>query len=241
MKGWALVTGAARRIGHAIALELAADGWNIALHYHRSAAAAESLAKEIGRLGRKAVLAEIDLAKSEHVAKLIPSLVAELGPLTALVNNASLFEPDANDPIGALHHAINAEAPRLLSEALYKQMPGGTTGAIVNLLDGMPPETGMDAYNKSKAALKADTLSMALRFAPRVRVNGIAPGPILPSARQSERHFQAQIAATPLKTCISPEDIARAARFLLSSPAITGEILRIDGGMHLLQPTLSVT
>jgi NAD(P)-dependent dehydrogenase (short-subunit alcohol dehydrogenase family) len=233
MKGWALVTGAARRIGRAIALELAADGWNVVLHYHRSATEAERLADEIAHIGRQAVLAEIDLAKPDHAAKLVPTLAAELGPLAALVNNASLFETDANDPTGALHHAINAEAPRLLSDAFYKQIPDGITGAIVNLLDGMPPETGLNAYNKSKEALKADTLSMALHFAPRVRVNGIAPGPTLPNIRQSERHFQAQIAATPLNIHVAPEDIARAARFLLSSPVITGEILRVDGGMHL--------
>jgi NAD(P)-dependent dehydrogenase (short-subunit alcohol dehydrogenase family) len=233
MSGFALVTGAARRIGRAIALELAAQGFDIVVHYNRSAEEAETLAEEIIALGRQAVLAEIDLAQADHVAKLVLSLAAELGPLTALVNNASLFEPDQQDPTGALHLAINAEAPRLLSEAFYKQIPADSRGAIVNLLDGMPPENGFIGYNASKQTLKAHTLDMAKRFAPRARVNGIAPGPILANTRQSEKHFQAQIDETPLKTIIAPEDIARATAFLLSSSAVTGEILHVDGGMHL--------
>jgi NAD(P)-dependent dehydrogenase (short-subunit alcohol dehydrogenase family) len=235
MKGFVLVTGAARRIGRAIALELATQGWDIVAHYNRSAGEAAELAAAIIALGRQAVLAEIDLAKPAHVAKLIPSLTSELGPLAALVNNASLFETDAADPTGRLHMAVNADAPRLLSEAFYKQIPAGQTGAIVNLLDGAPPEKGMDSYNASKAALYATTRAMAKDFAPRARVNGVAPGAILPNSRQSERHFAAQIAATPLQTRITPEDIARSVAFLLSSPAITGHILPVDGGAHLVK------
>jgi len=215
-------------------LELAAGGFDIIIHYHRSAAEAERLAEEIIDLDQKAMLAEIDLGNADLVGKLIPSLAAELGPLAALVNNASLFEPDAKDPDGALHGAINATAPHLLSERFYQQVPEGSTGCIVNLLDGMPPEHGFTAYNASKDRLKVDMLNMARRFAPRVRVNGIAPGPILPNSRQSEQHFEAQVAATPLRTRIDPEDIASAAHFLIASPTITGAILPVDGGMHLL-------
>lgn len=233
MKGFALVTGAARRIGRAIALQLAADGFDIIVHYNRSAHEAASLADEIIALGRKAVLAEIDLAKSDHVVRLIPSLTAELGPLVALVNNASLFELDKTDPDGRLHWAVNFEAPRLLSETFYAQIAEGRTGAIANILDSVPPEENLTSYNKSKQELRAQTIALAKQFAPRVRVNGVAPGPILPNARQSTQHFQKQIDATLLQIQIMPEDIARAVAFLLASSAITGQILAVDGGFHL--------
>jgi NAD(P)-dependent dehydrogenase (short-subunit alcohol dehydrogenase family) len=230
---WALVTGAAKRIGRVIALELAAQGWNIIVHYNRSMEKATSLAEEIIELGQKAVLAELDLTRADLVVKLIPSLAAELGPLSGLVNNASLFEPDRNDPEGQMHMAINADAPRILSECFFRQIPESAAGAIVNILDGLPPENGFDAYNKSKQGLKAHTLGMAVRFAPKVRVNGIAPGAVLPNARQSQKHFEAQIGTTLLKAAVTPEDIACAVGFLLSSPAITGEILHVDSGRHL--------
>lgn len=230
---WVLVTGAARRIGRAIALHLASEGWDIILHYNRSADDANKVADEIIEMGQQVVLAEIDLAKADLVAKLIPSLVPELGTISGLVNNASLFELDSQDPEGRLHHAINAEAPRLLSQAFYLQTPPDQTGAIVNILDGVPPEKNLGFYNQSKLALHQYTLEAARTFAPRVRVNGVAPGPILPNIRQSEQHFQAQIDATPLKRPITPDDIAHTVRFLLESPAITGEILHVDGGKHL--------
>jgi NAD(P)-dependent dehydrogenase (short-subunit alcohol dehydrogenase family) len=230
---WVLVTGAARRIGRAIALELATQGWDIVLHYNRSADDAANTAEEIIKLGRQAILAEIDLARPDHVAKLIPSLASELGMITALVNNASIFDLDADDPDGSRHMAINAVAPRLLSEALYQQISVGETGCIVNILDAAPPGKGLDGYNKSKAALKVDTLALAQRFAPRVRVNGVAPGAILPNARQSAAHHQSLIDASPLKRALTPEDVARAVHFMLTSPAISGDILHVDGGNHL--------
>lgn len=227
---WVLVTGGARRIGRAIALELAAQGFDIILHYNQSADDAAQTAKEIEKLGRQVALAEIDLARSDLVAKLIPSLSSALGPITALVNNASLFELDASDPDGNLHRSINADAPRILSEALFAQLPAGQTGAIVNILDGTPPSPHMNAYGRSKTALKNYTLTSAASMAPRIRVNGIAPGPTLPSARQSEQNFQAQVDATPSKKKADPEDIARAVHSLLTSPSITGDILYVDGG-----------
>ena len=233
MNRWALVTGSAKRIGRAIALELAAQDWNIIVHFNHSADEAEQVGEEIVDLGRKAVLAQIDIANADHVAKLIPSLSAELGPITALVNNASLFEPDAKDPDGTLHKAINADAPRLLSEAFVKQIPANGKGCIVNLLDGLPPDRGFDHYNRSKQTLRAETLAAAKRFAPRVRVNGIAPGATLAGVRESEAHFEKLVASSLLKTRIDPADVARAVHFLISSPTITGEILHVDGGVHL--------
>ena len=233
MTGWVLVTGGARRIGRAIALELATQGFDIILHYNKSADEAAAVAEEIEKLDRQVVLAEIDLSRSELVAKLIPSLTAELGVITGLVNNASVFELDQNDPDGRLNMAVNAEAPRILSQSFYTQIHNKQNGAIINMLDGVPPETALTGYNKSKVELKNITLSMARNFAPRVRVNGIAPGPTLPSSRQSAQHFQTQVDATPLRKKVSPADIARAASFLMTSPAITGEILHVDGGQHL--------
>lgn len=241
MKGWALVTGAAQRIGRAIALDLAANGWDIVLHYNRSADEAEQTAEEISRLNRQVVLAEIDLLRTDHVVKLISSLAAEIGALTALVNNASLFEPDSADPDGHLHKTINADAPRLLSQAFYHQVPADGHGAIVNILDGVPPEKGMKAYNRSKQELEKDTLLLAKNFAPRVCVNGVAPGPVLRNARQSEAHHRNLIDETPLKIAITPEDVAHAVTFLLSSPAITGEILHVNGGRNLNQSGQAVS
>jgi NAD(P)-dependent dehydrogenase (short-subunit alcohol dehydrogenase family) len=237
MKGWALITGSARRIGHAIALELAAAGFDIVVHYNRSHAEAEQLAHEIEKSGRKAALAEINLENAQLVEKLIPYVTAELGPLAALVNNASLFEPDASDPDDARHNAINVTAPRILSEAFFQAntKQTGATPVIVNMLDADHSIPGFMAYARSKQTLAAFTLDMARRFAPHVRVNGIAPGPVLPSPRQSAEHFGKLIQATPMQTRIAPQSIAASVRFLIENPFITGEIIHVDGGIHLMR------
>jgi len=233
MTQWILVTGAARRIGRAIVLEMAAHGWNIVLHYRTSGEDAQITAEEIRTLGREVVLAEIDLADSAATSKLFPALTKEIGPIAALVNNASIFEPDLRAPAGNLMDMVNFEAPRILSETFRAQVPHGETGAIVNIVDDTPPESGFNAYARSKRALREATLEMALRFAPDVRVNGISPGSILPSAQQSQEHFRKLVEATPMRAEISPQAIASAVRFLIESYAVTGEILHIDGGAHL--------
>ncbi len=243
-----LITGASRRIGRAIALELAAAGWDVILHYHHGRNEAVSLSRDIQRMGQSAALAELDLSDPRLVEKLIPSLTESLGPLSALVNNAALFEPDATDADGSRHRLLNVEAPRILSESFFdacrRQMAasglaskaGGAKvapPAIVNLLDANPASPGFTRYNRSKKRLAALTSSMAARFAPLVRVNGVAPGIVLPSPRQSAEHFQRMAEASPFKTPIAPEFVAEAVRFLIESPAITGEILRVDGGLGL--------
>lgn len=233
MSKWILVTGGARRIGRAIALEMAAAGWDVILHYHKSRDAAQKTADEIKARGVKVNLAAADFSNKRDVENLIPALVKDTGPLLALVNNASLFEPDSHSPGGSQHKAINAEAPRVLSEAFRKQVPAGQTGAIVNLLDSCAPEINFTAYYQSKKSLRAYTLEMAHRFAPNVRVNGIAPGPVLPSARESQEHFKRQIASTLLQKEITLESIAMTVRFLIENPSITGEILHVDGGVRL--------
>ena len=232
MTKWVLITGAAKRIGNAIALDMAKAGWNIVVHFHTSSSEAETLAHAIRALGRKACLAQIDLSKAEHVAQLIPALCAEIGTLSALVNNASLFEPD-NIADAETIARVNVEAPRLLSEVFCKHIDPETGGSIVNLLDADPTMPSFTAYNVSKRLLADLTRAMAVDFAPTVRVNGVALGAVLPSPRQSPQHFNDQIVATPLKNKIMPDEVAAAVRFLLESPSITGSILPVDGGRHL--------
>ena len=224
MTGWVLITGAAKRIGREIALEMAAHGWDIIVHYHRSADEAKRLGEDIQAMGRSACLAEIDLADPRLAANLIPSLAEEIGMIDALVNNAALFDPDDKDPDGARHQAVNADAPRLLAKAFRDHLPRGEKGAIVNLLDSTPPAPNFTAYAKSKAALADLTLNMAKSFAPQVRVNGVAPLYVLPSARQTEEGFLklAQGHLTP------PEDVAAAVRRLIEAKDTTGHIMSLQ-------------
>jgi NAD(P)-dependent dehydrogenase (short-subunit alcohol dehydrogenase family) len=235
----ALVTGAAQRIGRAIALALAADGWAVAVHYRASRAAADALVAEIARGGGQAVALAADLADESAVAGLVPRAVAALGPLGCLVNNASSFE---NDTVATAtraswdeHIEVNLRAPLVLMQGFAAQLPEAASGAIINMLDqrvwSLTPY--FVSYTVSKAALWTLTQSMALALAPRIRVNGIGPGPTLPSPRQSEEQFARQCAAVPLRRGTSPEEIAAAVRFILAAPAMTGQMIALDGGQHL--------
>ncbi|MDR3449238.1 MAG: SDR family NAD(P)-dependent oxidoreductase [Alphaproteobacteria bacterium] len=236
MKGWVLVTGAGQRIGRAIALELATHGWDIVVHYHKSQKTAAETAEAIHALGRNACLAEIDLSDAAYAENLIPSLAEEIGMIDALVNNAALFDTDEDDPDGTRHMALNADAPRLLSKAFRDHLPKKESGIIVNLLDATPMPPHLSAYAKSKETLRQLTLNMAKSFAPQVRVNGVAPGYVLPGPRQSEEAFLKMVAATPQKTPVSPEEIARAVRRLIESPGLTGEIVTVAGGTNTSAP-----
>jgi len=232
MTGTALITGAAKRIGHALALHLAKSGWDIAIHYNMSRAEAEETAAAIRATGHKAYLVQADLMNAEAIQNLIPSLTATERPLTALVNNASLFERDENDPGGRRHRQINFTAPILLAEQLLKYLPPGETGCVVNILDATPAPNFLSAYAKSKNVLREAPLEMSRRMAPRVRVNALALGPVMKSSRQSPEHFKRMIEATPLGIEITPEVVAASVEFLLENPAITGQILYVDGGAH---------
>jgi len=223
MTGWALVTGASKRIGRAISLELASKGWDIVVHYHHSLNEARQLAEEIQALGCSACLAEIDLADANAAENLIPSLAEEIGMIDALINNAALFEPDACDPDGARHWAVNAEAPRLLSKSFYDHLPPREKGVIINLLDATPPAPSFSSYAKSKIFLSEMTHNMSKSFAPKVRVNGVACGYVLPSPRQSEKGFR-QLAKGKI---VTPQQVAVAIRRLIETPACTGQILTI--------------
>jgi NAD(P)-dependent dehydrogenase (short-subunit alcohol dehydrogenase family) len=234
-----LITGAAKRVGRIIALELAAAGWDVAVHFHRSSDEAEAVAAEIGALGRRAALLSADLADEAAVEALLPRAAAALGPVTGLVNNASLFDRDeALDASRAgwdRQLAVNLRAPFVLMQGFARLLPADREGAIVNLLDqrvwNLTPH--FVTYTLSKAGLWTLTQTMALALAPRIRVNGVGPGPIMPNERQSEEQFRVHWSSLPLEARIDPGDIGRTVRFLLESRSITGQMVAVDGGEHL--------
>lgn len=235
----ALITGAAQRIGRAIALALAADGWDVALHHNRSRDAAEALAAEISRAGGRAAALVADLSSESEVMALVPRAAAAVGTLGVVVNNASVFERD--EALGVtreswdLHLETNLRAPFVLMQQFARQLPDGMGGAIINILDervwNLTPH--FVSYTLSKAGLWTLTQVMALALAPAIRVNGIGPGPTLPSPRQSEEEFRRQCQAMPLQRGTTPEEIAAAVRFILAAPAMTGQMVALDGGQHL--------
>ncbi len=235
----ALVTGASRRIGRAIALTLAEAGFAVAVHHNASADAAEAVAAEIRKAGGRAATVGADLARETEAAGLVARAGAALGPLGILVNNAALFERDEALTVTReswdAHMEVNLRAPFVLAQAFARALPDSAEGAIVNLLDqrvwNLTPH--FTSYTLSKAGLWTLTRTLALAFAPRIRVNAIGPGPVLPSARQTRAQFDAQARATPLGRATAPEEIAEAAIFLLAARAVTGQMIALDGGQHL--------
>jgi NAD(P)-dependent dehydrogenase (short-subunit alcohol dehydrogenase family) len=235
----AFVTGGAKRLGRAIALKLAANGWDVAIHYHHSRDEAEATAGDIRALGRRSLILQADLAKEGDVEKLLPTLGRELGPVSCLVNNASVFEMDKIDTVTReswdRHIETNLRAPFVLSQAFARQLPEGTDGNIINMLDQrvwkLTPY--FMSYTVAKMGLWTLTRTLALALAPKIRVNAIGPGPTLPSPRQSDEHFSAQSAAMPLGHGATPDEIAGAALYILSSPSMTGQMIALDGGEHL--------
>ena len=237
--GVALVTGGGQRIGQAICRVLADHGWTVAVHHLHSASEAEELAREITRQGGIAKAIAADLADDGAVSNLISRVTAEFGPVTCLINNASVFEPDdilTATPESWRHHLdINLRAPFFLSQSFATELDADAFGCIINILDervwNLTPYFA--SYTVSKTGLWTLTQTCALALAPRIRVNGIGPGPTLPSPRQSIQHFESQVASTPLGVGTTPEEIASAVRFILSSPAMTGQMIALDGGQHL--------
>jgi len=235
----ALVTGGARRIGRALALALAADGFAVAVHHHRSHAAAEKLVGLIRSNGGIAVILAADLGDEGAVRELLPRAQQALGPIGCLVNNAGVFAGDTVETVTReswdLHLAVNLRAPFVLIQDFAKRLPKSAGGVVVNLLDqrvwSLTPY--FVSYTLSKAGLWTLTQTMALALAPRIRVNGIGPGPALPSPRQSAEEFTRQCATMPLRRGTSPQEIAAALRFILSAPAMTGQMIALDGGQHL--------
>ena len=235
----ALVTGGARRIGRALSLALAEDGFAVAIHYHGAHDAAGKLVNSIRANGGAAVALGADLADEEAVAMLLSRAENALGPIGCLVNNAAVF---ANDTVETatrrsweLHIAVNLRAPFVLMQNFAARLPAHAGGVVVNLLDqrvwSLTPY--FVTYTLAKAGLWTLTQSMALALAPRIRVNGIGPGPALPSPRQNPDQFARQCELMPLRRGTSPAEIAAAMRFILAAPAMTGQMIALDGGQHL--------
>lgn len=244
----ALVTGAGKRLGRAMALYLAQRGHDVAVHYASSAEAAETLVAEIRAMGRRAMAFQADLLDEAQVQALVPAVTAALGPLTVLVNNASVFEYDRIDTATRQswdrHIESNLRAPYVLIQAFARQCPPATTdeageplaqGLVINMIDQrilkLTPE--FSTYTIAKMGLWALTQTAAQGLAPHVRVNGIGPGPTLRGGRQTEDHFARQRAATVLGRGANPRDITAALGFFLDSPGVTGQFIAVDGGQHL--------
>jgi NAD(P)-dependent dehydrogenase (short-subunit alcohol dehydrogenase family) len=235
----ALVTGGAKRIGAAIVRDLAAHGWGVVIHCNRSADEADRLVAEIADAGGRAAIVTGDLGDADALATIVPAAARALGPLTLLVNNASVF---LEDRIGGLDFGlwqsqfdVNLRAPVFLAEAFARQLPEGREGIIVNMIDqrvlNLTPD--MTSYSLTKAALFAATRTLAQALAPRIRVNAIGPGPTLPNWRDGAEGLAREAAATPLRRPVDPADFGRAIRFFVETPSVTGQMLALDSGQHL--------
>ncbi|MDT8326040.1 MAG: SDR family oxidoreductase [Roseovarius sp.] len=245
----ALVTGAGKRLGRAMALELARRGHDVAVHYASSAEAAEEVAETIRALGRKAVTLQADLLDEAQVTPLVARAAEALGgPITTLINNASIFEYDTIESATRAgwdrHMESNLRAPFVLTQAMAEGIPDPVMdargeplaqGLVINMIDQrvrkLTPE--FMTYTIAKMGLWALTQTAAQALAPRVRVNAIGPGPTLQGHRQSDRHFQNQRQATIMARGANADDITSALVYFLSAPAVTGQLLCVDGGQHL--------
>ncbi|MEM9854928.1 MAG: SDR family oxidoreductase [Pseudomonadota bacterium] len=250
----ALVTGAGARLGRAMAIYLAERGFDVAVHYASSRDGAESTASEIEAKGQKAATLRADLLIEEEIEALLPRAADALGgPVTCLVNNASIFEYDslatATRESWDRHLESNLRAPFVLTQALAAQpFEAGSdgepraTGLVVNMIDQrvrkLTPE--FMSYTIAKMGLWALTQTAAQALAPRIRVNAIGPGPTLQGHRQSADHFARQRAATVLGRGAHPADINAALGYFLDAPAVTGQLLCVDGGQHLAWETPDV-
>ncbi|NIO39530.1 MAG: SDR family oxidoreductase [Burkholderiales bacterium] len=242
----ALVTGSARRIGKAIAKGLAVEGWNVAVHYNRSGEEASQLVDELGSFGVRAAAVQCDLADPDAAAGLIARCVQQIGPLSCLINNASLFEfdhPASFEPVKLEQHtAVNLRAPLQLSQAFAAQLPQGSIGCVVNMLDQKVFNLNPDffSYTLTKVAMEAATRMLAVSLAPRVRVCAIAPGIALISGNQTQQGFERAHAQAPLGHSCDVDDIVDALRYILSAKSLTGHTLVVDGGQHLWPSTRDV-
>jgi NAD(P)-dependent dehydrogenase (short-subunit alcohol dehydrogenase family) len=239
MAGAALVTGGARRIGAAIVRRLAGEGFAVAIHCHDSRVAAEALAAEIVAAGGRATVVVADLVDPVQVDALVPAAVAALGPLSLLVNNASMFAADTLLDFEVTtwnrQFSVNIRAPSALARAFARQLPEGTQGAIVNIIDQrvwkLTPE--FYSYTLSKAALWAATRTMAQTLAPRIRVNAVGPGPTLPNPHDGPSGVAREAAGTPLGRQVAPAEIADAVLWLARASAVTGQMIAVDSGQHV--------
>ena len=238
MKG-ALVTGAGMRVGRALAMALAADGFFTFVHYNRSAGPARETVAEIAAAGGQAKAIRADLSSARQAEALVGKCRAQGVHLTCLVNSASVFKLDRAPTAKAadfdLHMAVNLRAPLLLSQALARQLPASETGVIVNMLDQKLFNLNPDflTYTLSKIGLQGLTTLLAQSFAPRLRVAGIAPGLTLRSGSQTDARFAQQHTENPLCVGVTTADLVRALRFIVATPTYTGDVLIVDSGEHL--------
>lgn len=249
MPGTVLITGAAKRVGLTLASRLASEGWVVALHYNGSAAAAEEAVDAILAAGGRAMAFQADLANESSTQSLMGHVTTALGPVGALINNASTFEFDdaatADRAHWDLHMEVNLRAPFILTQAMAHQLPEDCRGHVINIIDqrvwNLTPY--FMTYTISKVGLWGMTQTMALALAPRIQVNGIGPGPTLQGAAQSPEHFDRQNRSMPLTHGPEPAEIADAVHYLLGAPSVTGTMITVDGGQHLgwAQPGQSIT
>lgn len=240
----ALITGAGKRIGRALAEALGEDGWSVAVHYRSSAGGAEETAAAIVKAGGTAVTVQGDLTEEKDLRALVPAAAAKLGgPLTLLINSASTFEADTaqdHDRQGwDLHFDANLRAPVALSQAFANVLPREQAGLVINVIDQRVWKLNPQffTYTLSKAGLLTATKTLAQALAPNIRVNAIGPGPTLKSVHQSDEDFEAEQEATLTEEGSRPEEIVRAMRYLIEADSVTGQMIAPDGGQHLMWQT----
>lgn len=235
----ALVTGAAKRIGRTIALDLAKNGWAVAVHYGHSRDEANATVDDIRKAGGKAVALQADLSVESETTSLMAQAIDALGPVGCLVNNASTFEHDdvasADRASWDAHIETNLRAPFVLIQEMARALSDAQDGVVVNMLDqrvwNLTPH--FLSYTMSKSGLWTMTRTLALALAPRIRVNAIGPGPVLPNSRQTEDQFRRQYESLPLRRPVDPAEICNAVQFILSATSMTGQMIALDGGQHL--------
>ncbi|MEC7965921.1 SDR family oxidoreductase [Thalassovita sp.] len=234
-----LVTGAAKRLGRAIAADLAGAGWRVVIHYNGSKVAAGRLKNDIEAAGGRAEIVQADLSIPDEASKLIERAENLCGPIGVLVNNASVFEwddlPSATSETFEQHMGVHVKSPLLLCQHFADRLPEQAGGTIVNVIDSrvLSPSPRHLTYTLSKSGLWNLTQILAEEFAPRIRVNAIGPGPILPEAGRTEEHFRDRCSQLPLQRPASLSEVCETIRFLLSQKAITGQMIALDGGEHL--------
>jgi len=234
-----LITGAAKRIGRDIAVGLSRDGWNVVVHYNNSSAEADGVVESIKDNGGKAYAVSADLADEDQAQGLIRQASELAGPITCLINNASLFEKDTFETVSHetwdAHMQVNLRSPFVLTQSFARQLPEGLEGNVINMIDqrvwNLTPH--FMSYTLSKAGLWTLTRTLALALAPAVRVNAIGPGPVLPSSRQTEEAFIEQWSSLPLRRNVQTGEIVDAVRFILDASSMTGQMIALDGGQHL--------
>ena len=253
----ALVTGAGKRLGRAIALDLAKRGYDVAVHYNSSRADADDVADQIRQMGQQAVAVSADLLDEDQTQGLMAAATKALGgPFTVLVNSASIFEHDdfSSATRTSWDRAMesNLRAPFVLTQAFAAQAPEPDLGGawdeptanalVVNMIDQRVRKLTpfFMSYTIAKMGLWALTQTSAQALAPKIRVNAIGPGPTMRGVRQSDQHFANQRAATILKRGAAPEDVCAALGYFLNAPAVTGQLLCVDGGQHLAWDTPDV-